>query len=234
MTGTSAFFPTVLTSGFLAVFLGVQAWLVRGVTEEMNEYQEPPPVAVSTHSLLYPEMNPEAAFDGDAKTFWWDRGEMGPDGRTPPMLLPYEKLYLLFSAGSTHVAGLPPRPAPLLAIGVRTGAGGAASREYARPRRIRLSYFEQQLYEINQDYRFPDQPVFVTAKEFLLEDRPGEQLLPLDFLPQPRPSRGFPDQVKERWFRLEILEVYQGTGKSGTAISEVRLIGSDAHSPGSP
>lgn len=220
----------VIAIGFLAAFFAVQGWLLARATHTVATVREPI-FASSTHSLLYPETGPASALDGHAETFWWDSGRLVADPRLPTVLLPYEGLYLTFQAGLTHRPGRPPQPLHLSQLGIRAGAPGALRQEYARPRRIRLSYFEQQLYHINHDYRFPDQPVFVAGREFSLADSADEQLLSLAFVPQPRESSGFPDQVKARWFRIEILDVFAGS-RPDVAIREVRAIADSARSEG--
>jgi hypothetical protein len=152
--------------------------------------------------------NPEAAFDGDLSTFWSDTG--GLDG----------SLYLMFSPGMTHRPGSIPEPDPIAGIELFTGD----TEGLGRPARIRLSYFEQQLYQINHDYRFPDPPVLILSMEILLRDtEEGQSIaLSLPFIP---PSKGFPDQVKQRWIRLEILSLYgRGKNENRAAIREIRLI----------
>lgn len=216
----------VLTASFLAAFLFVQAWLLFGAERTVTTFGDPI-FANSTHSILFPEIRPEAAVDGDPRTFWFDRGLPGADARRPVVLIPYDGLYLTFHAGLTHRPGRTPEPLKLYRLGILAGAPDGQRREYARPSRIRLSYFEQPLYQINHDYRFPDLPVFVAARDFTLTDSPEEQWLSLDFVPAPPPSAGFPDQVRARWFRMEVLATFPGE-RPDVAVRELRTIAETA------
>lgn len=206
---------TAFVAIFLAGFLLLQFSLIRSTRKTLADYREPVP-GWSTHSLIT-DTGVSAAVDGDLSTFWADTGALQPDRRVPQRPEPYEGLYIMVSPGMTHLPGNRPVPDPITGIELFTGD----DRGKGRPARIRISYFEQQLYHINHDYRFPDPPAFVFSRDVSLQPTSAGQKIPLSF-PEIPPSTGFPDNVKQRWLRLEILELYGG-GNRG-AIREIRFL----------
>jgi len=210
---------------FLTGFLIIQFALIQGTRQTLAAYREPF-LGWSTHSMLT-ETRLEAVSDGDLTTFWSDSGRLDPgtgDSSKPaqPPSVHYEGLYIMLSPGMTHRPGRIPEADPIVGIELFTGDTAGLG----RPSRIRLSYFEQQLYHINHDYKFPDPPVFVSSIDVPLRDTADGQRVALS-LPTIAPSKGFPDQVKQRWMRIEVLGLY-GTGinknENRAALREVRFI----------
>ncbi|MBW7857888.1 MAG: hypothetical protein H3C43_06290 [Leptonema sp. (in: Bacteria)] len=156
--------------------------------------------------------------DKNTETFWADQGNLTVDNREPVLATPYDGLWLMISPGATHTAGKIPIPKNLVSIEIMQGPS-----QMSRPKRIRISYFEQKLYQINHDYKFPDQPEFVSAKDIELTDSNQWQSFSLDIVPKALPSSGFPNNVKQRWFRFEVVDIYKRKGKA-IAISEIRFV----------
>lgn len=207
---------------FLTGFLIIQFALIEGTRQTLAAYREPF-LGWSTHSMLA-ETRLEAVSDGDLTTFWSDSGRLEPDTRKPPHAESpiYEGLYIMLSPGMTHRPGRNPEPDPI--VGIELFTGDTAGR--SRPSRIRLSYFEQQLYHINHDYKFPDPPVFVSAIDVPLRDTDDGQYVALS-LPPIAPSEGFPDQVKQRWMRIEVFGLYDrglNNQVNTAAFREIRFI----------
>lgn len=201
---------------FLFAFLILQSILIVDARSAIQNYKEPI-LAWSTHSAIA-NTNPTAVLDGKTDTFWADQGNLTFDTRVPVLSTPYDGLWLMVSSGATHNPGKIPVPINLNTIQIKAGPN-----QFSRPKRIRISYFEQQLFHINHDYKFPDQPIFVSAKDIEMKNSDEWQSFSLDFVTKPLPSIGFPNNVKQRWFRFEIVDIYQQNQKP-TAISEIRFI----------
>lgn len=207
---------------FLTGFLIIQFALIQGTRQTLAAYREPF-LGWSTHSMLA-ETRLEAVSDGDLTTFWSDSGRLEPGTHKParPESPSYEGLYIMLSPGMTHRPGRIPEPDPV--VGIELFTGDTAGR--GRPSRIRLSYFEQQLYHINHDYKFPDPPVFVSSIDVPLRNTGDSQYVALSLLPI-APSKGFPDQVKQRWMRIEVLGLYDrdlNNQVNTAAFREIRFI----------
>jgi len=205
----------------LATTVSLQAVLISQSHKDLANYREPV-LGWSTHSMILP-VNIAAATDGDLSTFWTEQGILTVDKRNPPSPLPYSGLYLMIDVGMTHQPGKIPLPDPIKGIEILSCNTQATE----CPKEVRLSYFEQQLYQINHDYRFPDPPQFVFSKDILLENSMQPQFVSLN-LPSINPSTGFPDQIKMRWLRIEIKSMYNSmpalAGIQTAAIREVTII----------
>lgn len=210
---------------YLAGFLIIQFALIQSSRQTLAAYREPF-LGWSTHSMLI-DTRLEAVSDGDLTTFWSDSGRLKPetgDSSKPeqPASFHCEGLYIVLSPGMTHRPGSIPEPDPIVGIELFTGDTAGLG----RPSRIRLSYFEQQLYHINHDYKFPDPPVLVSSIDVPLRDTAEGQRVTLS-LPAIVPSKGFPDQVKQRWICIEVLALYGGDlnrNDNRVALREIRFI----------
>jgi hypothetical protein len=88
------------------------------------------------------------------------------------------------------------------------------------PKRIRLILYQQQLYHINKDYRFPDQPVYTHEIILNLEKKIGWQFWNLQaFNEYIKVSNGFPENIKQRWLKIIIEDTYN-KDKDYLSISE--------------
>ncbi|GIX40654.1 MAG: hypothetical protein KatS3mg129_0387 [Leptospiraceae bacterium] len=87
------------------------------------------------------------------------------------------------------------------------------------PKKIRLMLYEQQLYHINKDYRFPDQPVYVNEIIIYVQKKEGWQFWNINNFNQTiKESTGFPENIKQRWFKIIIEDIYDNN--SYLSISE--------------
>ncbi len=179
--------------------------------------------AISTNSFFDLNLRPDLAIDDDPSTFWSE--EMPGAGGTclsaqrstpasderPPCL------FLLTDAGFSHRPARPPIPDMPRTLVVVPGP-----RDFARPRNARVVFFEQEIVDIDREFRLPTMPVFLAEKSVILAD--GESRIPLDFLPPARETQTYPGLVRKLWVRLEIESVYPGSKSANkVAISELKV-----------
>lgn len=180
--------------------------------------------AFSTNSFFDPSIAPGKAIDGDPATQWAEAPPGGALCRAStasaageaipsPVIRPL-CLFLQMDLGFTHSPAHPPRPAPLRSLRIDSPGG-----DFARPRRVRLVFFSQEIVDMDREFRLPPLPEFLTQKEVLLPDSPVQEV-GLDFLPAPLPSSRYPAGVRRIQVRIEILDVYPGRSNT-VAISEV-------------
>lgn len=82
--------------------------------------------------------------------------------------------------------------------------------EYNIPKKIKLQLYEQQLYHINRDYRFPDQPTYSDEIELTVQKKEGWQFWDIQkFNNTIKDSNGFPEHIKQRWLKIIIEELYE-------------------------
>ncbi len=180
-------------------------------------------IDIPTHHLV----------DRDIRTAWADQLPsvflLGADRFRPipnpagPLPDP-RSLYINMELGVTHYPAFPPRINPMRTLIIWPGdqSSPAAFRAHARPRRVRLVFFRQQLVDPDRSYRFPDLPRFWGTRVITLRDGFGPQSIPLDFLSPIEPSPGFPHKVSRVWLRLIFESYYPGTRhRSRVAISEI-------------
>lgn len=180
-----------------------------------------PRILISTTSLLNSDIHPEYVFDRSLQSAWWEEMPVGDQSagnrhritRNLQHPLPDpQTLQLTVEAGITHFPDNPPRPNRLLKFLIWNGyqKDQKTFRDYARPKKIHLIFFLQDLVDVDREYRIPGAPRFWRSKTVLLEDRPGVQSIDLDFLPPSPPSPRFPVRVSQIWMRLLIESCYPG------------------------
>jgi hypothetical protein len=212
----------LVTGLALAVFVASGLFLLYKVRSEEQDflgYQGR--TAISTNSIFDPALSPELAIDSDRKTFWKEsmpgvQGTCTNETRTAPESDTRPPcLFLLIDAGFSHRPGRPPEPDMPTFLTLEPGPA-----EYARPRAVRVVFFDQEIVDMDREFRLPTSPVFLAEKSFVLSD--GINHLPLDFLPPARVTAVYPGSVRKLWVRVEIESVYPGSKYSNTVgISEL-------------
>ncbi|MCS7205229.1 MAG: hypothetical protein NZ853_05990 [Leptospiraceae bacterium] len=77
------------------------------------------------------------------------------------------------------------------------------------PKRIRLELYTQKLYQINHEYRFPDQPVLESFLVLDVSKKEGWQFWNISSFNQSlRESKGFSENIYQRWLKIQIEEVH--------------------------
>lgn len=168
----------------------------------------------------------ENLFDRNPNTIWKEPFPPIPF-RTlmeHPSVPPEGVLYFQMELGLTHFPGSPPLVNPPTAILLWSGSAGDRElyRKYARPQWVHIALFEQEMVDVDREFRIPGPPAPAGGKLVHLPDAPGPHKISLDFLKNPEPSDGFPRNVKKIWLRVEILSAYPGLDPDApVAIGEI-------------
>jgi hypothetical protein len=181
--------------------------------------------AFSTGSFFNPSLEPRKAVDGNPDTAWKESPPLpgrfcipttaDPAGKPSPIEMP-PCLFLQVDLGFTHAPAAPPLKQPPLQMTITSG--GAAN---ARPRKVNLVFFSQEIVDMDREFRLPPLPEYVAHKTMILPDQPIVAV-DLSFLPPPLDSPRYPAGVRRLQVRIEILDVYPGRDHPNTvAISEV-------------
>ncbi|MBL8020520.1 MAG: hypothetical protein JNM27_12700 [Leptospirales bacterium] len=185
--------------------------------------------AFSTNSFFDSRLQPGLVLDGDVNTAWIEgmpgggtcmgsgpRG-VGAPGQQNAAPAPDERpecLFVQIDLGFSHrPGGNGPEKNPLASLKIINAM------DQARPQRVRLVFFKQEVVDIDREFRLPTLPEHWITREVVLADG-IENTIGLDFLPPPEDSPRYPGKVKRIWLRLEVLSAYPG--KSGNVgISEI-------------
>ena len=203
-------------------------------TKNLHELYER--IIYSTASYYNPESQPKNVFDGDIHTAWRESLPVAimpsptsykiPKNFREPTPDP-QTLYLTMEVGLTHFPGIPPKKNPLKKLVFYSGDKSSAGsfQEYARPKRIHLTFFKQDLIDMDREYILPAEPVFWEKKSLILADSPDKQEINLDFLPELEDSPKFHINIHQVWLRIVIENFYPGTKyPNQVAISEIDFI----------
>ena len=203
-------------------------------TKNLHELYER--IIYSTASYYNPGNQPKNVFDGDIHTAWRESLPVEimsspssfkiPEDFRDPTPDP-QTLYLTMEVGLTHFPGIPPQKNPLKKLTIYSGDQSNVSsfKEYARPKRIHLTFFKQDLIDMDREYILPAEPVFWEKKSLTLTDSPDKQEISLDFLPKLEESPKFHINIHQVWLRIVIENFYPGTKyPSQVAISEIDFI----------
>jgi len=118
---------------------------------------------------------------------------------------------------SHNMGKFPPKKNRLYRFGIYLSESDI---KYSIPKKIRLMLYQQKLYHINRDYRFPDQPVYEKEVELYVKNQKGWQYWNIEeFNVNLKESKQFPDNVYQRWFKIVIEDVYNPQ-KQKISISE--------------
>ncbi len=139
--------------------------------------------ALSTGSFFNPSLEPHSAVDGNPDTSWKEsppfpgqfcmpaatglRAEPAAAALHSPVEMP-PCLFLQVDIGFSHAPAFPPVKRPPLHMKI-LNAGSA----YARPRQVRLVFFDQEIVDMDREFRLPPLPEYVAEKTVLLPDQPA-------------------------------------------------------------
>ncbi len=176
-------------------------------------------VVYSTHSfLLEDKLKTEQCFDKKITTSCFEICSYFTSTKEDYLYIkPYECAYVWQISPSHVMMKFPPEKNPLRRFGIYLSENDL---KYKIPKKIRLILYQQKLYHINRDYRFPDQPIY--EKEILLniENKKGWQYWKIEeFNDDLKESKHFPINVYQRWFKIVIEDVYNKE-KEKISISE--------------
>jgi hypothetical protein len=136
--------------------------------------------------------------------------EICPDGssiKENVLFIKTNECAFVWQISPSHVMSkFPPKKNPLRRFGIYLSEDDL---KYKIPKKIRLILYQQKLYHINRDYRFPDQPIY--EKEILLhvENKKGWQYWNIEeFNDNLEESKQFPENVYQRWFKIVVEDVY--------------------------
>lgn len=228
---TERFFLTLFVIGIIGVLhLYLTLRVARGSAEkELAGFS----YEFSSHSFYDPKIDPGLAFDGDLGTAWEDypppKKLQGTDSkkRLDSATPPEGRLYIQKEAGKTHYPGAPPILWLPVSLEIHSGSVNRKEDPYyalARPRKVRIVFFYQDVVDVDREYRFPGSPRYAGETTARLSDTPEPQRINLDFLPNPGPSPGFPENLFTIYYRIEILSTYPGKKEEDRiAIREIVL-----------
>jgi hypothetical protein len=170
------------------------------------------------------EGEPYTAIDRNGATFWIG-GFLPPGEGNRRFDPPEDRAYIQAELGFSHLPGEPPELNPPVELIIANGAPGTHYLEYARPARIRILAFTEEIVDVDREYRFPAPPSLYAEKILSIPDRPGELHIPLEWLPPFPESTRFPENIRRIWFRLEILQIHKGERyPERIALTELRMV----------
>jgi len=212
----------------ILLLLLMQLKMLSSVPEKVNAiHSQNQRIIITSESLAESEINPDAVFDRElSKTCKIEfTNRTNTENRSH---LPDEKsTYLQMDLSLTHFPGTPPVINPLkhLIIWPGTYKGNSYLKKYARPSKIRLVFFKQELVDVDREFRLSDPPSFIAEKTILLPDAGGPQIVDLDFLPAIEKSNKFPENIYQISLRIEILGIYPGQEfKNTISIAEIDYV----------
>lgn len=188
------------------------------------------PTVIFSHDFFYGSgTSIEKCIDDDRFTAWvspislpW-KNQQSPVARSP--IPPTDMPYLQMELAITHFPGNPPlKNQPERIVLWSGGDKKSGFKQYARPRKIRLVVFDQEVVDVDREYRIPDLPDYLTEKTIILRDTPEAQVINLDFISPPEDSPAFPKNIRQLWVRMEFLSFYpavKGDGSESFAIREI-------------
>lgn len=167
--------------------------------------------------------------DDDLETPWISPVILPVTNRTPPPVQPDPrspippagKPYLHMELALTHFPENPPKKNQPERLILWTGGAGSEFASYSRPARVRLVIFDQEVVDVDRDYRIPDLPGYLGEKTVTLKDSPDRQIIDLNFIAPPADSPAFPRNIRQLWIRLEPLSFYRGRDDRYFAIREI-------------
>ncbi len=177
-----------------------------------------------SHDYFYsPTSSTSLAADGDLSSFWRAKVSHLPvtNSGSRSTMPPEGTMFFQSELGLSHFPGKTPQPNMPSDIVIWSGAPGAEFYEYSRPKKVRVIIFEQQVVDIDREFRIPDMPVYLAEQTFTLKDVREAQTFRLSFLPPAKVSKKFPENIKQLWYRLEFLSFYPGKKRDIFAIREV-------------
>jgi len=199
----------ILRTGILLIFLFFFLMLpIRAYFTVKNMDFLDKAVFYSTNSFLFEEESKtEQCIDKKITTSCF---EICPDGSSIKenvlFIKPNECAFVWQISPSHVMSKFSPEKNPLRRFGIYLSEDDL---KYKIPKKIRLILYQQKLYHINRDYRFPDQPIY--EKEILLhvENKKGWQYWNIEeFNDNLEESKQFPENVYQRWFKIVVEDVY--------------------------
>ena len=186
----------------------------------------------STSSLYFSGLiKTDHIFDRNLKTAWVeDLGPLTPlAGITPPVdwknpVPDPRTLQITIELALSHFPGNPPTPNPLHELTIWSGNQKSPGdfQDFARPRRVRIIFYEQRLVDIDKEYRLMELPHYIGDLSLELKDSPRPQNFDLSFLPRPAASTAFPENISQVWMRIIVESIYPGKRyRNRLAISEI-------------
>lgn len=188
----------------------------------MDKYTGTGEMLYSTHFFLEKSTEIENCIDGNVKTSCKEYCHFSRHGELREgdylTVHPGECAFVWQISPSHRMDVFPPEANILENFGIYLSNEDLA---YGVPETIILDLYLQKLYQINHDYRFPDQPIYAGSLTLKVEKKEGWQFWDISgFNRYLLPSRGFPDNVYQRWLKIRITGVHN-PGNSIVSLSEL-------------
>lgn len=177
------------------------------------------PILYSTHFFLQDEIQLGNCFDKNQYTscneFVVETQYQNFENQLK--ISPKETAIVIELSPTHHMGYFPPKPNPLEEFWIYLRNEDLNSNI---PMKLQLVFYEQKLYQINKEYRFPDQPIKVYEFPVMIQNQVGWQKfkLPERFIP---PSQGFSEHIYQRWVKIIVKEVYKKNKSNKISISEM-------------
>lgn len=192
---------------------------IRSYHKIKNIYYFDKPIWYSRFSFFTKEVNLEHCFDKNLETSCYEFYSQNLIKAQPKELKisPEETAFVLELSPTHHMGFYPPKINPLLEFWVYLSKEDL---KYNIPKEILLIFYEQKLYQINRDYRFPDQPIKKREILISIKNQEGWQKFKL---PQEEilESKGLFENIYQRWVKIIIKEIYKNNITNRISISEL-------------
>lgn len=177
------------------------------------------PVLYSTHFFLKEKVQLENCFDKNIETSCYEFfiEPKNQSLETELYIKPVETAFVVELSPTHHMGYYPPKSNPIDEFWIYLRREDF---KYNVPKKILLVFYEQKLYQINHEYRFPDQPKKVYEFPIHIENQTGWQRfkLPERVIP---PSKGFSENIYQRWVKIIVKEIYKNNQLNKISISEM-------------
>ncbi len=175
--------------------------------KHINNFRKP--VFYSSFSFLFPELDLYKCFDKNLQTSCSEfviHNQYYSFSEQPEELkiLPGEIAIVREVSPSHRLNTFPPEKNPIIDFRIYFNEEDLKN---AIPKKIRLVFYEQKLYHINNDFRFPDQPEKIQQIELKIQKKSGWQIFQLPPF-KIEDSFVFPKNMNQRWAKIIIDEVY--------------------------
>lgn len=204
---------------FILYFVLIYFFPIRSYFKIDSIYYFDKPIRYSTYSFFTKEVQLDYCFDKNFQTSCYEFYTQDPIKEQPKELkiYPKETAFVLELSPTHHMGFYPPKINPLLEFWIYLSKEDL---KYNIPKEILIVFYEQKLYQINKDYRFPDQPI--KKKEILIsiKNQEGWQKfrLPEEEILE---SNGFSENIYQRWVKIIIKEIYKNNKTNKISISEI-------------
>ncbi|MFN3604193.1 MAG: hypothetical protein ACK4UJ_05755 [Leptonema sp. (in: bacteria)] len=208
------FYFVVLIYVFLIYFFPIRSYFN---VQQISSFDKK--VVYSTNSFFTDQVKIPNCFDRNLYTSCKEffKTKSINDSQENLIIHPKETAFVIELSPTHNLSEFPPKENQLLEFWIYFNEEDL---KFHIPKKVVLIFYEQKLYHINKDYRFPDQPVKSFVFTVLIEKKLGWQKFTL---PKRKilKSGGFPENIYQRWVKLIIEEIHKNHPSDTISIGEI-------------